>query len=100
MHLLGGTYQTRGANNGWHILTGQKILGSGMDVTTIKRIGTDDNTAVLGMQGGLAVTNVEIADLTCDANYTNGTFTQHGIDLDGERLAVRRVRVIHTAHFS
>src|SRR5690242_13683322 len=37
LHILAGKYQTRGAN-AFPLRSGQKILGSGMDVTTLQLI--------------------------------------------------------------
>ena len=78
IHLLAGTYQTYGGS-AYLVKSGQKILGSGMDVTILQfPVGATDNTAFF--TGG-SLTNIEISDLTCDANYGGGAVTYNGIDI-------------------
>jgi len=101
IHILAGTYQTFG-NSAWLVKSGQKILGSGIDVTIVKlAAGTPSNIGVIGSAGsGSNVgTNMEVSDLTADCNYTSGSATYHGVSLAGTRNAVRRVKVINT-HYS
>src|ERR1051325_5948339 len=50
LHILAGTYFTGGSKAGypnvwWNLKTGQKILGSGMDVTVLKLVTTNNDTA-------------------------------------------------------
>jgi hypothetical protein len=88
IHLLPGTYWTKGTDGstfGWFFKLGQRILGSGMDRTTVlltnKSTNANMNVAVLA---GAAK---EISDLTVDCNYPstagNGNFTYHGVNLSG-----------------
>src|SRR5262249_15464136 len=77
VHILAGTYLTAGAAQ-WELQSGQKILGSGIDVTILKASTGGDGVTVLG-NGVFAVTNVEISDLTCDANSPGGGITRNGI---------------------
>jgi hypothetical protein len=97
LHLLAGTYSTLGSayQGDWNVQTGQRILGSGIDNTIVRlATNTPDNTWVFACRPA-AGTNMEIADLTCDANYTSGTNTVHGVALAGSKNAVRRVKVIN-----
>jgi hypothetical protein len=100
VHILAGTYSTRGSPAAYSVKTGQKVIGSGMDVTVLKLVpGTPDNTSVMGSSFG---TNMEVSDLTCDGNYPgqNGSaVTLHGITLLGSRNAIRRVKVINLAKY-
>jgi len=104
LHIMGGTYQTAGRSYlklGWNVKTGQKILGSGIDVTVLQLIpGTPDDTGVLGSYADACGSNMEVSDLTLDCNYTPpNPVTYHGVALYGTRNAVRRVKVINAAHF-
>ena len=108
LHILAGTYQTLGNNetHGYHLKSGQKILGSGIDVTIIQlapgTIRENSDTCILSTDGaGSACNYIEVCDLTCDCNYTPGTKeTYHGINLNGIQNAVRRVKVIHQATYN
>ena len=108
IHLLPGTYETQGtgwptASRGplptprWQLREGQRILGSGMYNTVIKRIKKGDPVVIASRKGA---DMVEIAELTVDANYDRAEKpkeTLHGIYLAGERSALRRVRAIGVA---
>ena len=98
VHVLPGTYQTSGSR-GFLLKTGQRVLGSGMDLTVLKLAeGTPSNTGVIGNFWG---SNIEVADLTCDANYTSPkapTVIYHGIGLAGDHHSIRRVKVKNLAH--
>jgi hypothetical protein len=101
IHILAGIYQTYGVNT-WQVKTGQKLMGSGIDVTILQfPSGTPEygsGTAVI--QSYYTGTNMEISDLTCDCNYTSGAYTYHGVGLDGTGNVVRRVKVIHCAKYN
>src|SRR5437899_9111307 len=94
IHLLGGTYMTKGSWNGFWIKTGQRILGSGIDITTIK-LTNSSSCFVLGDHDDHAK-GIEVSDLTLDANaQNNGTsITFGGIAINGSRAAIRRVKVV------
>jgi len=106
IHLLGGTYMTKGNWNGFDLVntvkTGHKILGSGMDITTIVL----SNPATSGIFGNGAPngtgwgTGIEISDLTCDANAQNLTAdaTYAAIGIQGTSTKIRRVKVKGLAH--
>ncbi len=100
IHILAGTYQTHGSPSGFLLKTGQKVIGSGIDVTVLQLApGTRDNTVVIG---SLIGTNMEVSDLTCDGNYqgqSGASVTYHGVGLWGTQNAVRRVKVINLAKF-
>jgi hypothetical protein len=98
IHVLAGTYQTYGdsdSNPGWEAKSGQKILGSGIDVTILQLVsGRPDGTAVMRSE---ASTNIEISDLTLDGNGSpsNGNVSCGGMTLFGTKHAIRRVKVIN-----
>jgi hypothetical protein len=102
IHIMAGIYQTMGNDafgaTGWFAHSGQKILGSGIDVTILQLVhnAPDQSTVVCGWN---IVTNVEVSDLTCDANYTSGAYTYLGVYLNGTENAVRRVKVINVPKF-
>src|SRR5262245_14547706 len=95
IHILPGTYQTRG-HLGYSISDGQKIIGSGRDVTILQLV---PGITALVMSTCCNSTNVEVSDLTLDCNYTSGSYTRNGIVLNGSHNAVRRVKVINGAQF-
>ncbi|MEI9863576.1 MAG: hypothetical protein WDN00_03275 [Limisphaerales bacterium] len=104
IHLLPGTFQTLGNNafagRGFFVKSGQKIRGSGMDVTILKLVaGALDESCILNSSSSVASTNIEISDLTCDGNYISGRYTYHGVGLEGKENKVRRVKVIHLAKY-
>lgn len=97
IHILAGTYQTSGVA-GWQVRSGQKILGSGMDITILKLVSGAPSEEMVGSESG-PCTNIEVADLTCDCNYTSGSYTYSGVEIDGTGTVVRRVKVINQACF-
>lgn len=103
IHLLAGTYQTYG-NCGFTLKSGTQVLGSGIDVTVLQfPEGTPDNTTMIastGQGGSTSTTNITISDLTCDCNYQSGSYTYHGIILEGTRHTIRRVKLTHPAKMS
>jgi len=76
IHLGPGTFQTDIAARSWQPLSGWKVRGAGMEVTTIQAVGTPiaSNYAAFGKDNGnqanVESDNVEISDLTVDANYS------------------------------
>jgi hypothetical protein len=96
IHLLPGIYQTEGSA-GWYVKSGQKLLGSGMDVTTVQLVnGAPSGDAVISSHLG---TNMVVSDLTADGNYTSGTYTYYGVQLMGTKLTILRVKAINLAFF-
>lgn len=98
IHIMAGTYRTLGAY-GWRIKTGQKVHGSGKDVTILQFPSSSLNGwSLVGSPDGQLVTNTEVCDLTCDANYTSGEAKSYcGVMLTGNGNAVRRVKIINLA---
>jgi len=100
VHLLGGTFLTAGGSAGGFILkTGQKIRGSGIDITTVKLDYASPGCVMQNVV--LTDTGIEISDLTVDANAQNlgGNNTYDGIILNGSgSSAIRRVKVQGLAH--
>jgi hypothetical protein len=96
IHILSGTYETWGSY-AWQMQSGQKILGSGRDSTTLQfPLGTPQGTSgTIVIYSSRALTNAEIADLTLDCNWHGGGYTYSGISINGTGNIVRRVRVIH-----
>jgi hypothetical protein len=94
IHVMAGTYQTPG----WTcpLKSGQKLLGSGMDVT-ILQLQTDDSAT---LTSGYICTNIEVCDMTLDANYSGGSHNRDGVTLSGSMNAIRRVKVINCAHYN
>lgn len=103
VHILAGTYHTLGnyyRQLHTNLKSGQRISGDGIGKTIIQlSTNAPDDGAIFRSVIG---TNIEVADLTLDCNYVpgvSGKVTRHGIALCGTMNAVRRVQVIHTAHF-
>src|SRR5208282_5622298 len=96
IHLLPGTYPTEGSS-GWYVKSGQKILGSGMDVTTVQLVhgAPSGNTVIFSHLG----TNMTVSDLTVDGNYTSGIYSYNGAELTGTKLTLLRVKAINLAFF-
>jgi hypothetical protein len=99
IHLLGGTYYTKG-EWGFSVKTGQKILGSGMDITTVVLTNTGTSTIFYNAGGGAWGTGIEISDLTCDANAQNlaPSNTYAAIWIQGPGTKIRRVKAKGLAH--
>jgi hypothetical protein len=96
IHILAGTYQTKGLF-GWYVKTGQKIIGSGIDITIIQLItNAPSNDAVIASHFG---TNMVVSDLTVDANYISGNYTYYGVVLNGTKSTISRVKAINMAYF-
>jgi hypothetical protein len=96
VHLLSGTYETLGTwqarSGGWQqVKSGQRIVGSGIDHTTIHLARPGFGSYWFGTPG-VANTNIEVSDLTIDGA---GTTNCEGIWLNGDHIAVRRVRVVN-----
>jgi hypothetical protein len=95
IHILAGTYQTLGDND-WFIKSGQKILGSGIDVTIIQLVtNAPSGSFVMGSPPG---TNIVVSDLTI-AGANTSTLSYSGLCLSGTKLTVSRVKAINLAFF-
>jgi hypothetical protein len=96
IHLLGGTYMTTG-NGAFRVKDGQKILGSGIDITVLRlETNAPSHCSVLATVG-VTASGTEICDLTCDANAQNGPANapRFGMGIVGSRGAIRRVKVMN-----
>jgi hypothetical protein len=109
LHISAGTYQTHGDNGGrndaqcWSPVDGGRIKGAGKDATILQVVGGNTNSVanVIGNHRGYGLGfyhNLEICDLTLDANMheggdTNSAWLRNGIYLGGNNIQLRRVRV-------
>jgi hypothetical protein len=105
IHLLAGTYQTKG-NLGWTMKSGQKITGSGMDITILQfpssYIASLTNVRAPVITMVLASynypSNMLVADMTVDCNYQPGAFcTLGGVHLTGSYNTIDRVKLKNAA---
>jgi kumamolisin len=99
INLSAGTFLTHGAS-AYSLQAGWKIQGSGMGVTIVKLVGFVSNTQKYIHFGSWNLTdNVEIHDLTCDANYEGWKWPAHdavgGIDIWGNNVLVENVEMIN-----
>jgi hypothetical protein len=109
VHVGPGTFLTRGYRQGGNptIKSGQKIIGSGIGVTTIKLVNTSIVNGVYAVLGcspmGAGLVGLEVRDLTLDCNLEGQLIQDRdfppvvcaGILASGAHLHYRRVRVIH-----
>ena len=94
IHIMPGTYQEDG--NGW-LKTGQKIKGSGIDVTILQLDPNAYNGAgVIFSEWDGNVTNCDISDLTLDANGSPGK-ARVGLALSGTENILQRLKLINTS---
>ena len=110
VHLGPGEYLTKGyadgVSGGWQPKPGMKLVGSGIDVTTLKLTGTQDPGSgarhyyLLGHalgSGNPLMDFFEVSDLTlnCDtASQSASNIACGGLRLMGQQATVRRVKVI------
>lgn len=109
VHLGPGTFQTNGYNDvnpsaGWQPKAGMKIVGSGIDVTTLQVIGsaTNTNCYAIGHQlstggGPNFMDFFEVSDLTVDCHLSgfSGTTACGAVRVMGNHAKVRRVKAIN-----
>ena len=109
LHIGPGTYLTHGDNGGhglvqsWSPTAGGRIKGAGKNATILRMVGGNTNAVahVLGNFGGPGLgvyDNMEISDLTVDANMHEGGNTtspwlRTGVTLVGNNAQLRRLRV-------
>lgn len=110
LHLGPGIYQTHGDNGGrggvysWGPTQGGRIKGAGKNYTTLQLVGGNTNpiARVIGNFNGTGMglyNNLEISDLTVDANMheggnTNSAWVRTGVTLAGNNVQLRRLRVM------
>src|SRR5262249_31703514 len=109
---LGKPFLTRGFSEnaivGWQPKAGMKILGAGVDSTTLQLIGTQgSNTQFFAVGHSLATGNplqanpldtFEVGDLTIDCSLVNQSGTQvacGAVRVMGNHARVRRVKAIN-----
>jgi hypothetical protein len=107
VNLGPGTFQTVGyydglSGSGWQPKSGMRIVGSGVDVTTLKLVNTGATTqrvyAIAHALSGSTVDFFEVSDLTVDCNYvpTQGTsWTAGAVRIMGNHSRVVRIKVIN-----
>lgn len=112
IHLGPGTFQTNGyadaiATGGWQPRPGMKIVGSGVDVTTLQVAGSSSGTAAHLYAIGHAVSPggrpnlldyFEVCDLTIDCNLgasTGASIASGAVRVMGNHAKVRRVKVVN-----
>lgn len=103
IHLGPGTFKTSGYapsnTHKWSPRSGQRIVGAGMGVTTLKLTSHTANeiTHAIGMDltGSEFLQSFELSDLTIDANVTGSTGNLCGgaVSITGRDIYIRRVRV-------
>jgi len=97
IHLLPGVFHEYiyWGDPGW-VKTGDKIVGSGIDVTIIQLDSSaHDGLSVLNNYNFGDCENVEISDLTADANSDPPSIGHNGVSIEGAENAIRRVKVIN-----
>ncbi|HEV2392535.1 MAG TPA: hypothetical protein VG146_09250 [Verrucomicrobiae bacterium] len=109
IHLGPGMFQTNGysdgASGGWQPKAATRIVGSGVDITTLKLAGSSANAHFYAV--GHAVSSggqpnsldfVEVADLTIDCNlggFSGASAACGAVRLFGNHTRVRRIKVIN-----
>jgi hypothetical protein len=107
IHLGPGTFQTKGysddGNGGWRLQRGMKILGSGIDVTTLRLTGVAPTSGQryyavghpLPTSTAELLDGAEVQDLTVDCNLAgaNANAACGAIRVMGNNARVRRVKV-------
>jgi hypothetical protein len=99
INLSAGTFLTHGGG-AYGLQAGCKVQGSGMGVTVVKLVSfASGGTKFVHFATWGRSDNVEIHDLTCDANYTVGAWPAHdavgGIDIWGSNVLVENVEMIN-----
>ena len=99
IHLGPGEFTTAGfaesGGNAWEIKAGMKILGSGREVTILKRTTGSSSGYVLGHSLTSAADYFEVCDLTMDCNLTttpSGGATSGAVRVLGNHVRIARVR--------
>jgi len=104
VHLGPGVFETKGlaySIRTWQPKSGQKILGSGIDVTTLKLVGAavpETRYCAINHFYEDFLHDVEVADFTIDCNVTGqpGRYvTCDAVGLKGRHIRIRRIRAIN-----
>ena len=106
INLLAGDFPTRG-DSVWGPKQGMHILGAGMNLTRIYfpsnlvANGSLQAVRVLGIESPYHQTNVDIENMTVDANYQTGAVcTLAGVALRGSGITLKNVKFINGASFT
>jgi hypothetical protein len=104
VHLGPGVFETKGlaySVRTWQPKPGQKILGSGIDVTTLKLVGAavpETRYYAISHFYETFLHDVEVADFTidCDLSGQPGRYvTCDAVGLKGRHIRIRRIRAIN-----
>jgi hypothetical protein len=104
IHLGPGTFTTAGyaesGGNAWQVQAGMKILGSGREVTILKRAAGSSSGYVLGHDLTSAADFFELSDVTLDCNLTSspGGAAFFFVDCDGhsdERRVAKSIALLN-----
>ena len=106
IHLAPGTYTTQGHSDGittgWAPRRGQRIVGSGIDITIIQLVVPTPtaNAAyfVIGAEDTALIDEFEVVDLTLDANQGgtgHGSIAAGGLKVYGSHVLLKRIHVIN-----
>ena len=102
IHLGHGTFPTLGyaiiAGTGWQARPGMRIIGSGIDVTTVQllNVGPNEHYYAIGhpLTSAAKADYLEISDLTIDCNLPSGVTSVAcgAIRILGDHAMIRRVK--------
>jgi hypothetical protein len=109
VHLGPGTFYTNGyadgVSGGWQIRSGMKIVGSGIDVTTVQLVGSSTDAHYYAMGHALSTSGsptpmdfFEVTDLTIDCHYSgfSGGGTACGaVRVMGNHCRIHRIKAIN-----
>ena len=105
IHLGPGIFQTNGyadeVGGGWQAKIGMKIVGSGIDVTTLQLAATATDAHFYAIGHVLSITTLEyfeVADLTIDcnlANHSGASVACGAVRVMGNHARVRRIKVVN-----
>ena len=104
IHLASGLYLTNGyaagVTGGWQPKRGQRIVGAGIDVTTLKLTPGATVGALyfaIGADDAAQVNEFEAADMTIDCNLAgqSAAVAAGAIKVYGTHIRIRRIRAIH-----
>jgi hypothetical protein len=104
VHLGPGEFLTNGhadgISGGWQPKRGQRIVGSGIDVTTLKLVpGASANKlyAAIGADDTALLDEFEVSDMTidCDLDSQAAAVAAGAIKVYGSHIRLRRIRVIN-----
>ncbi|HEY9172196.1 MAG TPA: hypothetical protein VI136_07935, partial [Verrucomicrobiae bacterium] len=101
-----GVFETRGYNgiSGWQPKSGQKIFGSGINVTVLKLVSASSSGLGYHVIGGDSfLTSFEASDFTVDCNLAGQAIQGHdfapvasgAVGVRGRHIRLRRIRAIN-----